>query len=89
MRYYHCVNCGHYEDLKKERERGIVCSSCGYDAVMDMDKEEWMETVSIRPWLLEGKTSDEWFGTKPILPQPHVKEKRKRRTKEEMTSKKV
>lgn len=64
MRYYHCVNCGHYHDLKEERQRGIVCYECGYDEPMEMDQEEWDECVKIRPWVGVGKTYEEYTGNK-------------------------
>lgn len=90
MRYYHCVNCGHYHDFKENRQRGLVCCMCGYDELSELDQEEWDETAIIRPWITLGKTYEEYSGERTIKntnedlnKKPQVI-KRKRRTKAEM-----
>lgn len=61
MRYYKCTNCGTYKDLKVDlRSEVVKCSTCGYDEPMAMTKEEWQESGKVRPWILEGKTYEEW-----------------------------
>jgi len=55
MRYYHCINCGHDEDLGRERKRGLKCSECDYDDLTHYTKEEWLEMKAekkrIRAWM--------------------------------------
>jgi DNA-directed RNA polymerase subunit RPC12/RpoP len=59
MRWYHCINCGNYKDLKEDRHRGVVCDQCEYPLLTKLDKEEWKEISLIRPWILVNKTYEE------------------------------
>lgn len=53
MRYYKCTNCGNYEDFGKERFRNLSCGECGYSDILELDDEDWKETIRERPWLAD------------------------------------
>jgi len=44
MRYYWCVNCGHYGDFKVERIRKIKCQKCEYTELTELDRQEYIDT---------------------------------------------
>lgn len=43
MKYYFCVNCGYHGEFKFFRQRNIKCECCQYDAVTELDQEDWAE----------------------------------------------
>jgi len=59
-KYYWCVNCGWHGEYKTPRYRGIVCEKCNYDAISKLDEKEWKQEAKNKPWILEGKSYEEY-----------------------------
>jgi len=43
MKYYWCVDCGYHGEFKIYRQRNLNCEYCNYDAICELDEEEWTE----------------------------------------------
>ena len=56
MRYYYCINCGYVGDFKFQRKRSIICDCCGYNDLVQLNKEEWLKEPQNKKELINEKS---------------------------------